>query len=167
MLQAKLLKNPIRVKVTPIKYWNSSFPDCINPNYIPIREPEFEATAHAIWEIAGEIYYAVENNGIRLVVPAGFISSPYAVKEILENLEDEYISSVKDVERYGLKAFCEDALLMDNNHDVEILETKTYGRGVEVRANYKWTLHGHIKPVYNIKQIICFDIHNKTEILLL
>lgn len=156
----------MRVKVTPIENWNSSFPDCINPNYIPIREPKFEATAHAIWEIAGKTYYAVENNGIRLVVSAGFLS-PYAVKEILENLEDEYISSVKDVERYGLKAFCEDILLMSNNHGVEILETKTYEWGVEVRANYNWTFNEHIKPVYNIKHIICFDTDNKTEILVL
>ena len=53
---------------------------------------------------------------------------------------------------------------MSNNHGVEILETKTYEWGVEVRANYNWTLNGHIKHVYNIKHNICFDTDNKTEI---
>ena len=70
--------------------------------------------------------------------------------------------------RYGLKAFAEDALLMQSNFNVKIVSAIAKDRdGIAVKADYNWELHGHVKPVRGIEQLVCFSIQDKTEILIL
>ena len=95
--------------------------------------------------------------------------SPWDVKEMGENLEEGYIRSVKDINRYGREAFAKDALLMNGNINVEILSVTDLqsGNALEVECSYEWILNGHVKPVPNIKQTIVFSVKDEQEIVIL
>lgn len=172
-MRAKLLKNPIVATIRPIQsadYYGYGIPDCCYPEYTPFEEPEYEATVHAVW-FRGEnnetAFLAIERDDKRLVVPSSFVDA-WTVKNILDNLEKNFIQSVDDARRYGLKAFAEDALLMHSNFDVKIVSAIANDRdGIAVKADYDWELHGHVKPVKGIEQLVCFSIQDKTEILIL
>lgn len=170
-MRAKLLKNPIKATVRPIenyKFYQFSILSCCY-QYSPFKEPEYEATIHAVW-FRGEnneaAFLAIERDGRRLVVPSSFVSA-WTVKDIFDNLEEDFIRSVEDAGRYGLKAFAEDALLMQSNFNVKIVSAIEYRDAIIVKADYNWELHGHIKPVRGIEHLVCFSIQDRTEILIL
>lgn len=168
-MKAQLLKTPMTVTVTPINdYDYTHCPDCCNPEYTPFKEQSYKAVAHAFWDRTFGHFVAISRNGERLVVPVGFLS-PWDVKEMGENLEAKPIHSLTDIIRYGREAFAKDALLMHNNINIEILSVKDSqnGQGLEVGCNFAWTLHGHVKPVRDFKQLICFSIEDPEEIIML
>ena len=171
-MRAKLLKTPIKATIRPIENYKYGYgiPDCCYPEYSPFEEPEYEATIHAVW-FKGEnnetAFLAIERDGKRLVVPLSFVDA-WTVKDLFDKLEPEFIRSVDDARRYGLKAFAEDALLMQSNFNVKIVSAIAKDRdGIAVKADYNWELHGHVKPVRGIEQLVCFSIQDKTEILIL
>ena len=170
-MRAKLLKNPIKATIRPIE--NYKFHEygisCCYPEYTPFKEPEYEATIHAVW-FRGEnneaAFLAIERDGRRLIVPSSFVSA-WTVKDLFNNLEEDFICSVEDARRYGLKAFTEDALLMKSNFNVKIVSAIEDRDAITVKADYDWELHGHVKPVRGIEQLVCFSIQDRTEILIL
>ena len=171
-MRAKLLKNPIKATIRPIQsadYYKYGIPDCCHPEYTPFKEPKYEANIHAVW-FGGEnneaAFLAIECDGRRLIVPSSFASA-WTVKEVFENLETNFLQSVDDARRYGLKAFAEDALLMQSNFNVKIVSAIEDRDAITVKADYDWELHGHVKPVRGIEQLVCFSIQDKTEILIL
>ena len=171
-MRAKLLKNPIKATIRPIQsadYYKYGIPDCCYPEYSPFKESEYEATIHAVW-FRGEknetAFLAIERDGKRLIVRSSFVSA-WTVKEVFENLETEFLQSVDDARRYGLKAFAEDALLMQSNFNVKIVSAIEDRDAITVKADYDWELHGHVKPVRGIEQLVCFSIQDRTEILIL
>lgn len=171
-MRAKLLKTPIKATIRPIKNYNYGYgiPSCCHPEYTPFKEPEYEATIHAVW-FSGDnntiTFLAVERDGKRLVVPSSFVSA-WTVKDFFDNLEEDFIQSVDDARRYGLNAFVEDAQLMHSNFNVTIIKTEPRGKNcIEIKSDYDWELHGHVKPVRGIEQLVCFYVQDKTEILIL
>ena len=187
-MRAKLLKTPIKATIRPIENYNFygyGIPSCCYPEYTPFKEQKYEATIHAVWFKAlsrtlvedktvikwGEdntsTFLAIERDGKRLVVPSSFVSA-WTVKDLFDNMEPEFIQSVDDAGRYGLKAFAEDALLMQSNFNVKIVSAIAKDRdAIAVKADYNWELHGHAKPVKGIEQYLCFSTQDKTEILIL
>lgn len=111
-------------------------------------------------------FLAIERDGRRLVVPSSFVSA-WTVKDLFNNLEEDFICSVEDTWRYGLKAFAEDALLMQSNFNVKIVSAIEDRDTIIVKADYYWELHGHVKPVIGIERLVCFSIRDRTEILIL
>lgn len=171
-MRAKLLKTPIKATIRPIENYKYGYgiPSCCYPEYSPFEEPEYDATVHAVW-FTGEdnmnAFLAIERDGRRLVVPSSF-ASPWTVKEVFENLKTGFLQSVDDARQYGLKAFAEDALLMHSNFNIKIVSAIANDRdGIAVKADYNWELHGHVKPVKGIEQLVCFSIQDRTEILIL
>lgn len=171
-MRAKLLKTPIKATIRPIENYKYGYdiPSCCYPEYSPFEEPEYEATVHAVWFTGKDnmnAFLAIERDGRRLVVPSSF-ASPWTVKEVFENLKTGFLQSVDDARQYGLKAFVEDALLMQSSFNVKIVSAITKDRdAIAVKADYNWELHGHVKPVRGIEQLVCFSIQDKTEILIL
>lgn len=158
-MKARLLKTPMTVTVRPIKNYNYTLdPPCSKPEFTPFKEESYEAVAHAFWYRNDSAYVAISREGKRLLVTVGFLS-PWDVKEMGENQEEGYVRSVSDINRYGREAFAEDALLMDNCINVEILsvDDRISGCCLEVESNHSSILNGHVKPSRNIKQIICFS----------
>ena len=157
-MRAKLLKNPIKATIRPIE--NYKFHEygisCCYPEYTPFKEPEYEATIHAVW-FRGEnneaAFLAIERDGKRLIVPSSFASA-WTVKKVFENLETNFLQSVDDTRRYGLKAFAEDVLLMLSNFNVKIVSVIEDRDAITVKADYDLEFHGHIKPVRGV----CFSI---------
>lgn len=172
-MRAKLLKKPIVATIRPIQsanYYGYGIPDCCYPEYTPFEELEYEATVHAVW-FKGEnnetAFLAIERDDKRLVVPSSFVDA-WTMKNLLDNLEEDFIRSVDNARWYGLKAFAEDALLMQSNFNVKIVSAITNDRdGIAVKADYNWELHGHVKPVRGIEQLVCFSILDRTKILIL
>lgn len=172
-MRAKLLKTPIKATIRPIQsadYYKYGIPDCCYPEYSPFKEPEYETIIHAVW-FRGEnneaAFLAIERDGKRLIVPSSFVSA-WTVKEVFENLKTEFLQSVDDARRYGLKAFAEDALLMQSNFNVKIVSAIAGDcDAITVKADYNWELHGHVKPVRGIERLVCFSIQDRTEILIL
>lgn len=171
-MRAKLLKTPIKATIRPIENYKYGYgiPSCCYPEYTPFEEPEYEAAIHAVWFRGDDnmnTFLAIERDGKRLVVPSSFASA-WTVKDLFNNLEEDFIRSVDDARRYGLKAFAEDALLMHSNFNVKIVSAIAKDRdAIAVKADYNWELHGHVKPVKGIEQLVCFSIQDKTEILIL
>lgn len=172
-MRAKLLKTPIKATIRPIenyKFYGYGIPSCCYPEYTPFKETDYEATIHAVWfrgKNNERAFLAIERDGRRLIVPSSFVSA-WTVKEVFENLKAEFLQSVDDARRYGLKAFAEDALLMQSKFNVKIDSDITEGRNaITFKADYNWELHGHVKPVKGIESFICFSIQDKTEILIL
>lgn len=172
-MRAKLLKTPIKAIIRPIQsanYYEYGIPSCCHPEYSPFEEPEYEATVHAVW-FRGEnnetAFLAIERDEKRLVVPSSFMDAR-TVKDLFDNLEEDFIRSVDNARWYGLKAFAEDALLMQSNFNIKIVNAIAKDRdAIAVKADYNWELHGHVKPVRGIEQLVCFYIQDKTEILIL
>lgn len=168
-MKAQLLKTPMTVTVRPIKNYKYTLePPCSKPEFTPFKEESYEAVAHAFWYRNDSVYVAISREGKRLLVNVGFFS-PWDVKEMGENQEEGYIRSVSDIDRYGREAFAEDALLMNGNINVEILSVTDLqsGNALEVECSYEWILNGHVKPVQDFKQLICFSIEDPEEIILL
>lgn len=168
-MKARLLKTPMTVTVRPIKNYNYTLdPPCSKPEFTPFKEESYEAVAHAFWYRNGSAYVAISREGKRLLVTVGFLS-PWTVKEMGENLEERYIQNIKDIERYGLEAFVEDALLMDGNFHIEILsvEEKINGNCLDVETQVDRNLNYSVKHIPNVKNIICFSVENEKEILVL
>ena len=171
-MRAKLLKTPIKATIRPIENYNYGYgiPSCCYPEYTPFKEPEYEATILAVWFRGDEntiTFLAVERDGKRLVVPSSFVSA-WTVKDFFDNLEEDFIQSVDDARRYGLKAFVEDAQLMLSNFNVTIIKTQPRGKNcIEIKSDYDCELNGHVKHVRGIEQLICFSVQDRTEILVL
>lgn len=172
-MRAKQLKTPIKATIRPIQsadYYGYGIPSCCYPEYSPFEEPVYEATIHAVWLTGKDnmnAFLAIERDGRRLVVPSSFASA-WTVKDLFDNLEKDFIRSVDDARRYGLKAFAEDALLMQSSFNVKIVSAIAKDRdAIAVKADYNWELHGHVKPVKGIEQLVCFSIQDRTEILIL
>lgn len=172
-MRAKLLKTPIKATIRPIENYNFygyRIPSCCYPEYTPFEEPEYEAVIYAVWFRGDDnttAFLAVERDGKRLVVPSSFVSA-WTVKDLFNNLEEDFIRSVDDASRYGLKAFVEDAQMMQSNFNVEVVSaTAKRNDSIDVKCNYNWELHGHVKPVRGIEQLVCFYVQDKTEILIL
>lgn len=168
-MKAQLLKTPMTVTVRPIKNYKYNLePPCSKPEFTPFKEESYEAVAHAFWYRNDSAYVAISREGKRLLVTVGFFS-PWAVKEMGENLEKNFLHNMEDVNRYGLEAFAEDALLMDDNINVEILSVtdRLSGCCLEVESNHSSILNGHVKPMRDFKQIICFSIEDPEEIIML
>lgn len=172
-MRAKQLKTPIKATIRPIQsadYYEYDIPPCCYPEYSPFEEPEYEAIVHAVW-FRGEnnetAFLAIERDGRRLVVPSSFVNA-WTEKDLFDNLEEDFIRSVDNARWYGLKAFAEDALLMQSNFNVKIVSAIAKDRdAIDVKADYNWELHGHVKPVRGIEQLVCFSILDRTEILIL
>lgn len=172
-MRAKLLKNPLKATIRPIQstdYNKYGMPNCCHPEYSPFDDPVYEATVYAVWFTGKNnetAFLAIERDGRRLVVPSSFVS-PWTVKEVFENLKTDFLQSVDDARRYGLKSFAEDALLMQSNFNVKIVSAIAKDRdAIAVKADYNWELHGHVKPVRGIEQLVCFSTQDRTEILIL
>lgn len=171
-MRAKLLKTPINATIRPIVNYNYGYgiPSCCNPEYTPFEEPEYEAAIHAVWFKGDDkttAFLAIERDGKRLVVPSSFVS-PWTVKDLFGNLEEDFIQSVDDARRYGLEAFAEDAQLMLSNFNVTIIKAKPRGKNcVDVKSSYSWEYHGHVEHVRVIEQLICFSVQDRTEIRIL
>lgn len=166
-MKAKLLKQPMQVKVHSIENMLYPYPDCVNPDYCPIHDKEFEAITHATWYIDDRAFVAILKDEVRLVVPSSYLS-PFAVKDVFNNVEDDYIRCVDDVERYGTNAFVEDLLLMNNQFEVSVNSVKKNSmRYMTINTDFKWQLHGHIKPVKGIQQYVCFSQDDSSDIMYL
>ncbi len=171
-MRAKLLKTPIKATIRPIENYNYGYgiPSCCYPEYTPFEEPEYEAAIRAVWFKGDDnttAFLAVERDGKRLVVPSSFVSA-WTVKDLFENLEEDFIQNVDDARRYGLKAFAEDAQLMLSNFNVTIIKTQPKGKNcIEIKSDYDWELNGHVKYVRGIEELVCFSVQDKTEILVL
>lgn len=171
-MRAKLLKAPIKATIRSIENYNYRYgiPSCCYPKYTPFKDPEYEATIHAVWFRGDEktiTFLAVEHDGKRLVVPSSFVSA-WTVKDFFNNLEEDFIQSVDDARRYGLKAFAEDVQLMLSSFNVTIIKIQPRGKNyIEIKSDYNWELNGHVKHVRGIKQLVCFSVQDKTEILIL
>lgn len=164
-MRAQLLRNPMTIKVEPIENYKGGL-DCHNPEYTPFKESSYEATAHALWYTDAYTFIAISRDERRLVVPISF-TSPWTVKEIGNNLEGGFIENCKEANRYGIKAFVEDCLMMRNSFDVEVLDTNERETGIDFHANFNWQLHGHVKWVKNINQYIAFTSDEERTIVLL
>lgn len=171
-MRAKLLKTPIKATIRPIENYNYGYriPSCCYPEYTPFEEPEYEAVIYAVWFRGDDnttAFLAVERDGKRLVVPSSFVSA-WTVKDIFDNLEEDFIQSVDDARRYGLNAFVEDAQLILSNFNVTVIKTQPRGKNcIEIKSDYNRELNGHVKPVRGIEQLVCFSVQDRTEILVL
>lgn len=164
-MKAKLLKHPMQVKVHLIENMYKPYPDCVYPSYCPIHDKEFEAIAHATWFLGDRAFVAILKDGVRLIVPSSYLS-PFTVKDIFNNMEDDFIRCVDDVERYGTNAFVEDLLLVDNKFEVSVNSvTKNNKRYMTINTDFKWQLHGHIKPVKGIQNYVCFSQDDSSDIM--
>lgn len=166
-MKVRLLRQPLQVQVKFIKPYRNLYPDCTHQRYCPIKDDEFEATAHALWELGGRAFLAIVKEATRLVVPISFLS-PYTVNDIYDKLESLYVSCLDDIKRYGIEAFIEDIFLIDGEFDITINSIKINTQHfITTNLNYKWDLHGHTKPVKNIERIVCFDEEDRTNIMIL
>jgi len=162
-MKVKLLKNKVTVTVKPIR---NQWPDCSKAEYCPIKEPEFEALATAVWFEGSRTFLAVTYGNTRLIIPDTFVNLN-KTQELYDNMEANYLSSLADVRRYGMKEFASDVLMMSNDFDVVVSSVSVASSiSLSVEAEFKWQLHGIVKPV-KCRQYVCFSIDDSTDILVL
>lgn len=150
----KILQEPVEVTVSLMP--GGYFPNCINPEYRPFKELIFKATAKAVWcNLDGENeFVSIVVEGKTYMVRFNDLTTLSIMSLNRKAYALPHEKSLEDIrQRYTLEALATDLCLMRNQWDVTIVSVD----GVDVTADLKWQLNGHVKPVTGAKMMIVFD----------
>lgn len=153
-MKLKILPRPVEVTVSLIP--GNYIPDCINPNYRPFEQLEFDAIAKAVWcdEDNDIIYVSIQKDGKPYVVLFRDLA-PLSMITIKKEAEPLPVETSLDVinEKYTMRALATDLSLKLGQFDVNVTSVD----GDEFVADLKWQLHGHVKQVNGLRRLIVMD----------
>ena len=153
-MKLKILPRPVEVNVSLMP--GCYIPDCINPEYRPFEQLEFDAIAKAVWcdEDNDITYVSIQKDGNPYVVLYRNLA-PLSMMTIKKEAEPLPVETSLDVinEKYTMRALATDLCLKLGQFDVNVTSVD----GVEFEADLKWQLHGHVKQVNGLRRLIAMD----------
>ena len=153
-MKLKILPRPVEVTVSLMP--GNYIPDCINPEYRPFEQLEFDAIAKAVWcdEDNDIIYVSIQKDGKPYIVLFRDLA-PLSIMVIKKEAEPLPVETSLDVinEKYTMRALATDLCLKLGQFDINVTSVD----GDEFEADLKWQLHGHVKQVKGLKRFIYID----------